>query len=141
MAEEQHDKVPSKKQTSQKKSIVFSGPLPPPELLQRYNTVIANAADRILIMAEKQEQHRHEIEKKQMDIHQEVVEARITHERWGMVFAFVLTLLLMALGVYLISSNKATEGFLTVFSPVIFHAGNYVYNRYFYGRKEEKKGK
>ncbi len=122
-----------------KKGIVFSGPLPPPELLEKYNRIISNAADRILAMAEKQSAHRHAMEKEQMDMQQKIVLARIVHERAGMIFAFVLTLLLMTLGVYLISNNKAIEGFLTVFSPVVFHAGNYVYSRYWESRKETRK--
>lgn len=38
----------------------FSGPLPPPEDFKRYNEVVSNAADRILAMAEKEQQIRAE---------------------------------------------------------------------------------
>lgn len=40
----------------------FSGPLPPPEILQQYDQVIPGAAERILAMAEKDAKHQREIE-------------------------------------------------------------------------------
>ncbi len=36
----------------------FSGPLPHPQILRQYNEVLPGAAERILIMAEKQQDHR-----------------------------------------------------------------------------------
>lgn len=42
----------------------YSGPLPPPQALERYNDIIPNGADRIMVMAEKQGAHRQELEKK-----------------------------------------------------------------------------
>jgi uncharacterized membrane protein len=40
-----------------------SGPLPPPEVLQGYENITPGFADRIVTMAEKQAQHRQELEK------------------------------------------------------------------------------
>lgn len=42
----------------------FSGPLPPPEMLIKYNKAVNNGAERIFIMAESQLKHNHEMEKK-----------------------------------------------------------------------------
>lgn len=36
----------------------FSGPLPPPQILGQYDEVLPGAAERILRMAEKQQDHR-----------------------------------------------------------------------------------
>jgi uncharacterized membrane protein len=36
----------------------WSGPLPPPEVLQKFDTVIVGGAERILRMAENEQQHR-----------------------------------------------------------------------------------
>lgn len=41
----------------------FSGPLPPPEILQGYNNALPNGAERVIAMAEKQSNHRMELEK------------------------------------------------------------------------------
>lgn len=40
----------------------FSGPLPPPDTLIRYNDAVPNAADRIITMAEQQAAHRRQME-------------------------------------------------------------------------------
>lgn len=41
----------------------FSGPLPPPDVLKRYNEVVPGAAERIITMAEAQAKHRQELER------------------------------------------------------------------------------
>jgi len=41
----------------------FSGPLPPPETLEKYSRIIPNGEERIMVMAEEQSQHRRELEK------------------------------------------------------------------------------
>jgi uncharacterized membrane protein len=40
----------------------YSGPLPHPEILKRYNEILPDAAAKILSMVERQELHRHELE-------------------------------------------------------------------------------
>lgn len=42
----------------------YSGPLPRPEDLIRYNDAVPGAAERILAMAEREMNHRHESERK-----------------------------------------------------------------------------
>jgi uncharacterized membrane protein len=41
----------------------FSGPLPKPEILTKYNEAVPNGAERIFVMAEKQSDHRQWLEK------------------------------------------------------------------------------
>lgn len=40
----------------------FSGPLPPPDVLERYNQVTPEAANRIITMAEQETGHRRNME-------------------------------------------------------------------------------
>lgn len=40
----------------------FSGPLPPPQILEEYNRIVPGSANRILAMAEKQAAHRRMLE-------------------------------------------------------------------------------
>ena len=81
---------------SQKNSITLSqevtaffGPLPPPEILEKYNRVIPNAAERILKMAEDQTQHRQALEKK-------VINHDKVNSRLGIFFAFVIAISFIA---------------------------------------------
>lgn len=57
----------------------FSGPLPSPDVLERYEQILPGAAERIITMAEAEQSHRHTIERK------DYAEAKL-----GQVFGFVL---------------------------------------------------
>jgi len=46
-----------------KVSQTFSGPLPPPDIINGYNSVVKNGGERIFAMTEKQMQHRIDLEK------------------------------------------------------------------------------
>ena len=73
----------------------FSGPLPPPDLLARYNEIIPNGAERIFAMAENQARHREKLETK-------VIEGNVSTQREGSWFAFILTLVALIGGMFLI---------------------------------------
>lgn len=81
----------------------FSGPLPPPSLLQQYNTVIPNAAERILRMAEQEGEHRHYIEKR-------LVDAQASQLKLGSIFAFVLGMTTVVGGLVLLYLGKDVGG-------------------------------
>ena len=61
----------------------FSGPIPPPSIIEGYERVLPGSADRIITMAEKQSEHRQRMEEKMIDS-----EAR--DGLLGVVFAFLL---------------------------------------------------
>lgn len=63
--------------------VEFSGPLPPPAVLEKYNQIIPGAAERILKMAEQQSQHRQALERK-------VIGHDIINSRLGILCAFVI---------------------------------------------------
>jgi len=78
----------------------FSGPMPPPELLERYELICPGSADRMLSMAEQEAEHRRTTEGK-------IVQAQIDHHkrqfseaRCGQLCALVITLAAIAAGVY-----------------------------------------
>lgn len=98
----------------------FSGPIPPPAILKGYESICPGAAHRIIRMAEKQELHRHTQENN-------VISSKISNEKRGMNYAFVLTLVLVTVGAMLVALDKDIPGYLALFGPSLFHAGNYVY--------------
>lgn len=49
------------------REIEFSGPMPPPNILNGYEKILPGAADRILSMAETQSKHRQLMEKKMIE--------------------------------------------------------------------------
>ncbi|HET8575347.1 MAG TPA: DUF2335 domain-containing protein [Candidatus Paceibacterota bacterium] len=72
---------------------LFSGPLPHPYILSRYEQIVPGAAERILAMAEKQSAHRQSLEA-------QTVKSDNLKSTLGVVFAFVIVLLGFALAAY-----------------------------------------
>ena len=58
MATKKH--TPVKQQNTQVIHQQWEAPLPPPAALDHYETIVVGAAERILVMAEKEQQSRHE---------------------------------------------------------------------------------
>jgi uncharacterized membrane protein len=107
-------------------SYQFSGPIPPPGLLNQYDV---NTRRVIVDMASKQSQHRQAIEKA-------VIKNNVQNEKVGMWISATITMLMMLCGTTLLLFDKPIVGFLAVFAPACFVAGNYVYHKY-----QEKKVK
>ena len=63
----------------------ISGPIPPPQILQLYNNSVPDAAERIIRMAEKQSDHR-------MDLERKIVNSNIIKSYAGMMLATVIAI-------------------------------------------------
>ena len=81
----------------------FSGPLPPPEILAKYNEAVPDGAERLLVMAEKQSSHRRQLEAK-------VISTDSRNSLLGVVFAFVLGLSTILTGGYVILEGHSYSG-------------------------------
>lgn len=107
----------------------FSGPLPPPEVLARYDQIVPGSARRILTMAEKQAGHRQAIEK--TVIHSDVVNSRV-----GLVFGLVSGLGgLVAATIISLYGNPTTGGVIG-FTTIASMVAAFVYGSRL--RKEER---
>jgi uncharacterized membrane protein len=87
---------------AQAQATSFSGPLPPPDILQGYNDVVPGAAERILKLAEGQTAHRQDLEKR-------VIKSDIIKSYLGLGAAFILALA-MIVGGCLVAYHGATTG-------------------------------
>jgi uncharacterized membrane protein len=101
----------------------FTGPLPPPEILSRYNDAIPGGAERILAMAENQSQHRQTLEK-------QVVDANCRAQRNGSVFGFLICLAAIGSGTFLIYVGKSAQGLVPIIGALgglvaVFVIGKY----------------
>jgi uncharacterized membrane protein len=105
----------------------FSGPLPPPEILAKYNDAIPNGAERILAMAENQSKHRQSLEK-------QVIEANCRAQRNGTILGFLICLAAIGSGTYLISIGRNAQGLV----PIIGALGGLV-AAFIVGRYQQKK--
>lgn len=89
----------------------FSGPIPPPEFLRGYEDVLRGAADRILAMAERQAAHRQGLENRRLDA------ANLT-ERTGQFLAFLIAMLAIGDGIYLVSIGKDGGGLTAIIAAL-----------------------
>ncbi len=102
----------------QHSSSLFKGPVPPPDILEGYNKVVINGAERILSMAEKQSYHR-------MQLENYAIKGEIKQSKTGQIFAFVLAILGLGLATFLefydhttiagILASTTIVGLVTVF--------------------------
>lgn len=63
----------------------FSGPLPHPDVLRKFEEVVPGAAERIIKMAEEQSAHR-------KDLEQKVISSDIARSKWGQILGFVIAI-------------------------------------------------
>jgi len=105
----------------------FSGPLPPPQLLAKYNEVIPNGAERIMAMAEKQSAHRENLESR-------VVNGNVANQTRGSYFAFIIALVTILCGFFLIYKGKSGVGLAAIVTSV---AG--LVSVFFYSKREQRK--
>lgn len=101
----------------------FSGPIPPPEDLEKYNAIIPNAAERILAMAEKQQDHRQVLEKR-------VVFANTRSQTHGLIAGFIVAMTVVSGGIWLIAHGKDGSGLAAVITALVALVGVFVYGRH-----------
>ena len=110
------DAVPESKKKEVKKALMiirsemYSGPIPPPEALARYEEIQSGAADRILKMAEKQQEHRMALETK-------AIGGQDDQSKRGQIFGFIAIFLCIGAAVFfavVCNMTKFAATFLTV---------------------------
>jgi uncharacterized membrane protein len=98
----------------------FSGPLPPPETLAEYDQISPGFANRIITMAEKEQVHRHMQDELRWPVQRKLLSR-------GQVFAFILSLSIVAGGIWLLLENKQISGFVTLLGAIGVVAGPFIY--------------
>ncbi len=112
----------------------YSGPIPPPEMLDHFERVfpglakqIVDMAERQLAMVERQMDHRHGLEKR--------VVGSNTSQSWvGLIFAFILGMTGLVGSLYLIYIGRELGGGATFLGSLGALIG-----LFFYGRKSQSK--
>lgn len=100
----------------------FSGPLPHPDLLIKYNEAFPGCAERIVGMAERQSSHRQAIEQK-------VIYSNVISERLGQILGFIIAIIVILSGVYLTMHDKPTQGIVAMLSPLIGLVVAFIYGK------------
>lgn len=85
---------------------IHSGPLPSPQDLTMYNQIIPDGANRIMSMAEKEQEARIELERKQLEANIAFARATLKHGSRGQLIAFIVILCFFALSGYLMYEKQ-----------------------------------
>ena len=101
----------------------FSGPLPPPEALERHNQILPGAAERIIAMAESQHSHRLELEK-------HVVTSNVSAQKLGTVLGFIVAMTVVIGGMFLVHEGKSGEGLAAILTALASLVGVFLYSKH-----------
>jgi uncharacterized membrane protein len=100
----------------------FSGPLPPPQVLLKYNEAVPGGAERIFAMAERQSHHRQDLEKT-------VIGRRTQYEGRAQILGFILAMTVAVGSMILVGMGKSIEGLVALGADLIAMAGVFIYGR------------
>lgn len=89
----------------------YEGPLPHPKHFKEYAEIIGDKGDRILTMAEKEANHRHEINRYNMSIHEKVTNADIERANRGQFMFYSIILIFVMGGVIGLFLDKPLAGY------------------------------
>jgi uncharacterized membrane protein len=90
----------------------FVGPIPPPEILLKYNEALPNAAERIVAMAESQLRHRQVLER-------QVVDSNCKAQQRGPIYGLIVCLAAIGGGLYLIHSGQSAAGLVSIIGALV----------------------
>ncbi len=100
----------------------YSGPLPHPEILERYNKIVPGSAERILAQFESQSLHRQRIELR-------VVNADAFAQIFGLICGFILGLIALGGGLFIVYVGKSIAGLSAFFLTLASFVGVYIYGK------------
>jgi len=112
----------------------FSGPLPPPSLLQGYDDIQPGFAERIVRMAEGEADHRRQMEHKALDADIHSNHKDHTEIRMGQWLAFAIVIIMAGIGGYLAMHGKEIAGSVFGGPAIVSIVGAFL-------KKEKKQGK
>lgn len=106
----------------------WSGPLPPPAALEQFERASPGAADRILNMAEREEEHRQDLERI-------VVRSEIKARNQGQFLGFLIAAITLVGGIWLVYEGKDWPGLVAILTPLVGLVGIFGYAQ---GKEDEE---
>ena len=104
----------------------YSAPFPPATEMERYEKVYPGFSKIVMERYVKQSDHRMELENK-------VIDSGIKNSKRGQIFAFILALLTISIGAFLIYLNKDVLGIVAILGALATLVGVFIY-----GNKSKK---
>jgi len=105
--------------------MAYSGPIPPAQELGEYDRIIPNGADRIMSMAEREQAHRHDLERRDADRLDRVVDNDILLSRRGQQFGGWLFFGLIGLAGVLVYQGELAAAAWTFLGSLILQGSSW----------------
>lgn len=106
----------------------YSGPIPPPDLLERYEKTSPNAAHRIIAMAENEAKHRHKSELILLTAGVKDQKAERQERRIGQICGTIICFLILAAGTIIaVFGNAPVTGGSIITATLVAIAGIFFY--------------
>ncbi len=103
-------------------SVMYSGPIPPADELKRLEEIQPGAAERIITMAEKSQEHTHQMELG-------ALKAKKWEVRIGQILGFIVTIVAFGFCAYLATIGHATLGGIIGGTTITAIATAFIYGR------------
>jgi uncharacterized membrane protein len=107
----------------------FVGPLPPPDILSKYEQLMPGIADRLMVLTETEASHRRHLENKSLDAQIEAFNKESSEIRLGQVLAFVIGTITIISGAYTSVHGAEIAGSLIGTGGVIGLVTAFIYGR------------
>lgn len=107
----------------------WMGPLPPPNMVKDYETIIPNAGDRMLKIVEQEQAQRHEIESGYLRIAQKEMLFRRVMDVVGYGVALFVFLACFGAGIWILKTGRSENIAMIVMGPPIIIAAASFVNR------------
>jgi|GEM_PF-707143 len=102
---------------------IHMGPLPPPDMLREYDSVFNNGAERVVVMAEKEQAHRHQWEKDDLGLATKEILR-------GQGFGFIVLLVAIGAAIYFANNGNNIAAGLFLTATVIGAATKFIPGRF-----------
>lgn len=99
----------------------ISGPIPAPEIIAGYERILPGSADRIIKMAEKEQEHRHGMERTNTKMTAAIIIL-------GQFLGFTIGISGIVGGIYLVLHDKPITGFSIFFASLATLVGVFLYD-------------
>ncbi len=114
--------------------VEYRGPLPPPGMLEQYNRLIPNGAERIMKQFEEQSSHRRDLERR-------VIRSDIVARYLGMGAAFIIGLAVLWVARELALAGQPLAAIVSIATAFLTFAGAFVWGRMSQSRERVEKAK
>ncbi len=108
---------------------ITTGDLPPPTMLREYESIMPGFGARLMAQTEKETDHRHALEVRQMTLTEEMNKGQLRLAWWGMWIAFVLSLVGLLVAYSAFKQGHPIWASLTAGTEFVTLGGVYVFGR------------